>query len=80
MTIVQNQERLDIILALPDEKTRRESIMNIRHTAADQDFYDIVVAIANLINDTLSDRHKAYNKQGLRCIIPRDGEYKGLRR
>ena len=29
--------------------------MNIRPTATDQDLYDIGVAIANLLNDTLSD-------------------------
>ena len=55
MTVVQNPGRLEIVFALPGDKTRRESIMNIRPTATDQDLYDIGVAIANLLNDTLSD-------------------------
>ena len=55
MTAVQNPGRLEIIFSLPDNKTRRESIMNIRPTATDQDLYDIGNAIANLLNDTLSD-------------------------
>ena len=55
MTVVQNPGRLEIIFALPDDRTRRESIMNIRPTATDADLYDIGVAIANLLNDTLSD-------------------------
>jgi len=55
MTVVQNPGRLEVIFSLPENKTRRESIMNIRPTANDQDLYDIGVAIANLINDTLSD-------------------------
>jgi len=55
MTVVQNPGRLEIIFSLPENKTRRESIMNIRTTATDQDLYDIGVAIANLLTDTLSD-------------------------
>ena len=55
MTVVENPGRLEVIFSLPDDKTRRESIMNIRPTATDQDLYDIGVAIANLLNDTLSD-------------------------
>ena len=54
MTVVQNPGRLEIIFSLPDDRTRRESIMNIRPTANDQDLYDIGVAIANLLTDTLS--------------------------
>jgi hypothetical protein len=47
-----------MIFAMPGDKTRSESIMNIRPTAADQDLYDIGLAIANLITDALSDiRH-----------------------
>jgi len=55
MTVVQNPGRLEIVFSLPDDKTRRESIMNIRPAATDQDLYDIGLAIANLLNDTLSD-------------------------
>jgi len=55
MTVVQNPGRLEVIFSLPANKTRRESIMNIRPTANDQDLYDIGLAIANLLNDTLSD-------------------------
>ena len=54
MTVVQNPGRLEIIFSLPENKTRRESIMNIRTTATDQDLYDIGTAIANLLTDTLS--------------------------
>jgi len=55
MTVVQNPGRLEIVFSLPGDRTRRESIMNIRPAAADQDLYDIGLAIANLLNDTLSD-------------------------
>ena len=55
MTVVQNPGRLEVIFSLPENKTRRESIMNIRPTATDQDLYDIGLAIANLLTDTLSD-------------------------
>ena len=55
MTVVQNPGRLEVIFSLSGGKTRRESIMNIRPTATDQDLYDIGVAISNLLNDTLSD-------------------------
>jgi hypothetical protein len=62
MTVVENPGSLQIVFALPDEKTRRESIMNIRPTAADQDLYDIGLAIANLIDDTLTDIRLATSK------------------
>ena len=55
MIVIENPGRLEVVFALPENKTRRESIMNIRPTANDQDLYDIGVAIANLLNDTLSD-------------------------
>ena len=55
MTVVENPGSLQIVFTLPDETTRRESIMNIRPTAADQDLYDIAVAISNLLNDPLSE-------------------------
>ena len=55
MTVTQKAGRLEVVFSLPGDKTRRESIMNIRPTATDQDLYDIGVAIANLLNDTLSD-------------------------
>jgi len=58
MTVVENPGSLEIVFTLPDTSTRMESIMNIRPTAADQDLYDIGLAIANLITDALSDiRH-----------------------
>jgi len=44
MTVVENPGRLEIVFSLPGDKTRRESIMNIRPTATDQDLYDIGVA------------------------------------
>ena len=62
MTVIQNPGRLDIIFALLDEKTRRESIANVRPTASDQDLYDIAVAIPDLIDDTLSDVKLASSK------------------
>jgi len=62
MTVVQNPKRFEIVFALPEEKTRRESIVNIRPTATDQDLYDIGVAITNLINDTLSEVRLASSK------------------
>jgi len=55
MTVVENPGRLEIVFSLPGDKTGRESIMNIRPTATDQDLYDIANAIANLLNDTLFD-------------------------
>ena len=56
MTVVENPGSLEIVLAV-GVTTRRESIRNIR-PAADQDLYDIGLAIANLITDALSDiRH-----------------------
>ena len=55
MTVVESPGRLEIVFSLSGGKTRRESIMNIRPTANDQDLYDIANAIANLLNDTLSD-------------------------
>ncbi len=62
MTVTTNPGRLEVIFTLPGDKTRSESIMNIRPTAADQDLYDIGVAIANLLNDTLSDIRLAGSK------------------
>ncbi len=53
MTVVESPGRLEIVFSLPEEKTRRESILNIRPTASDSDLYDIAVAIANLVNDPL---------------------------
>jgi hypothetical protein len=47
---------------LPGDKTRRESIRNIRPAALDQDLYDIGLAIANLLNDTLSDIRRVSTK------------------
>ena len=41
MTVTENAGRLEIIFALPNSKTRTESIMNIKPTALDQDLYDI---------------------------------------
>jgi len=55
MTVTQNPGRLEIVFSLPGNKSRTESIMNIKPTAADQDLYDIATAIANLIEDTLFD-------------------------
>ena len=63
MTVVENPGRLEITFSLADEKTRRESIMNIRPTAADQDLYDIGVAIANLINDPLESIRRVVSKE-----------------
>ena len=62
MIVVENPGSLGMIFALPDDKTRSESIMNIRPTAADQDLYDIGLAIANLITDALSDIRHTINK------------------
>ncbi len=57
MTVVENPGSLELILTV-GTTTRRESIRNIRPTATDQDLYDIGLAIANLIDDALSDiRH-----------------------
>ena len=57
MTVVEKPGSLRIVLGVVGA-TRTESIMNIRPTAADQDLYDIGLAIANLITDALSDiRH-----------------------
>jgi len=56
MTLVENLGRLEIVFTLPGDKTRRESIMNIRPTASDPDLYGIGLAIALLLNDTLSDK------------------------
>jgi len=55
MTVVQNPGSLQIVFTLPDTSTRRESIMNIRPAASDQDLYGLGLAIANLLNGTLSD-------------------------
>ena len=55
MIVIENPGSLGMIFAMPGDKTKNESIMNIRPTATDQDLYDIGLAIANLLNDTLSD-------------------------
>jgi len=62
MIVVENPGSLGMIFALPGDKTRRESIRNIRPTALDQDLYDIGLAIANLLNDTLSDIRRVVTK------------------
>jgi len=62
MTVVENPGSLEIVFTLPDTKTRRESIRNIRPAALDQDLYDIGLAIANLLNDTLSDIRRVSTK------------------
>ena len=62
MTVVENPGSLEIIFALPENKKRMESIRNIRPTALDQDLYDIGNAIANLLNDTLSDIRRVVTK------------------
>lgn len=63
MTVVESPGRLEIEFSLPDEKTRRESILNIRPTAADTDLYDIAAAIANLINDPLASIRRVGYKE-----------------
>ncbi len=63
MTVVESPGRLEIVFSLPDEKTRRESILNIRPTAADSDLYDIAVAIANLVNDPLDSIRRVVTKE-----------------
>ena len=62
MTVVENPGSLGMIFAMPGDKTRSESIMNIRPTAADQDLYDIGLAIANLLTDPLSDIKRTMSK------------------
>ena len=62
MTVVENPGSLEITFTLPDTKTRMESIRNIRPAALDQDLYDIGLAIANLLNDTLSDVRRVSTK------------------
>ena len=62
MIVVENPGSLGMIFAMPGDKTRSESIMNIRPTAADQDLYDIGLAIANLLTDTLSDIRRVVTK------------------
>jgi len=63
MTVVESPGRLEIVFSLPDEKTRRESILNIRPTASDSDLYDIAVAIANLVNDPLDSIRRVVTKE-----------------
>jgi len=63
MTLVENLGRLEIVSALPGDQTGRESIMNIRPTASDPQVYDIGLAIANLLNDTLSDKRLVDRKE-----------------
>ena len=62
MTVTENPGILEIVFTLPDTKTRMESIRNIRPEASDQDLYDIGNAIANLLNDTLSDISRVVTK------------------
>ena len=62
MIVVENPGSLGMIFAMPGDKTRSESIMNIRPAALDQDLYDIGLAIANLLNDTLSDIRRVSTK------------------
>ena len=62
MTVIENPGSLEIVFTLPDTSTRRESIRNIRPNAADQDLYDIGLAIANLLNDALSDIRRVVTK------------------
>ena len=61
MTVTENPGILEIVFTLPD-KTRSESIMNIRPTALDQDLYDIGLAVANLLTDPLSDIKRTMSK------------------
>ena len=61
MTVVENPGSLELILAV-GATTRRESIRNIRPAALDQDLYDIGLAIANLLTDTLSDIRRVSTK------------------
>ena len=61
MTVTENPGSLEIVLAV-GETTRRESIRNIRPAALDQDLYDIGLAIANLLTDTLSDIRRVSTK------------------
>ena len=61
MIVVENPGSLEIVLAV-GATTRRESIRNIRPAALDQDLYDIGLAIANLLNDTLSDIRRVVTK------------------
>ena len=63
MTVVESPGRLEIVFSLPEEKTRRESILNIRPTASDSDLYDIAVAIANLVNDPLDSIRRVVTKE-----------------
>ena len=62
MTVVENPGSLEIVFTLPDTSTRMESIRNIRPEASDQDLYDIGLAIANLLTDTLSDIRRVSTK------------------
>jgi len=62
MTVVENPGNLEIVFTLPDTSTRMESIRNIRPEASDQDLYDIGLAIANLLTDTLSDVRRVVTK------------------
>ena len=61
MTVVENPGSLRIVLGVAGA-TRTESIMNIRPIAADQDLYDIGLAVANLLTDPLSDIKRTMSK------------------
>jgi hypothetical protein len=56
MTVVQNPGRLEIVFTLPGDKTRRESIMNIRPTSSDQKLH--FLPDANLILKYLKKLNK----------------------
>jgi len=61
MTVIENPGSLRIVLGVSGG-TRTESIMNIRPAAADQDLYDIGLAVANLLTDPLSDIKRTMSK------------------
>jgi len=61
MTVTENLGSL-VIEFTSGTTTRRESIRNIRTTATDQDLYDIAVAIANLISDTVAEIRRVSTK------------------
>ncbi len=61
MTVTENLGSLEIEFTV-GTGTRREAIRNIRTTAIDQDLYDIAVAIANLISDTVAEIRRVSTK------------------
>ncbi|MGC8721955.1 MAG: DUF1659 domain-containing protein [Caldisericaceae bacterium] len=62
MTVTENPGRLQVIFTVSATQKRTESITNVKPTATDQDLYDIGSAIANLLNDTLSDIRRSSSK------------------